>query len=202
MAITWHLYRFDYEEYLQLKPLLSVANSSESLDAIAITQNLKAVTDALINEEIDIAEARQAIVLSKCCLGEPIHLDRAFLRYLTKLRRDHNTEESAEIIGEALAGGANLESWLQPPGELLSFLTPHETKRLNQSLPNQNQSSSGDGSAPRKKANSSAFSSFTSILKRMFDFAPSSEEAFDLFSDLIEIASERNEGIVFVSVRT
>ena len=195
MATIWQLYRFDYEEYLQLKPVLSRANSTEDLLEIAETQNLIAIANALEDNEIEIEEARQAFVLARCCLGEATIFDRSFLRLITKLRRDLDTEDVADLLGEALAGGKNFEWWLGSPGELLSFLTPNETLRLQKSFPAENDHKN------RNRRSGGPFQPATRLLRRLFDLPPSFAEMMASLTDLVCYAAARQEGIVFISER-
>ncbi len=198
MAIYWRLYRFDFEEYLELRSALSRATTPESLSNLADSEELDSVISALFNDEIEISEARQAVVLAKCCRGEPLLFSKKFLRLVTKLSRDPNLEECAEKIAEALAGGKNLEPWLEPSSELLSLMTPEEIKRIDVEMPLLLEAC---GVASRSKSGRSAgfFPTAGSFFMRLFDQEATANEMLSLFGEMVEYASSRGEGIVFVS---
>ncbi len=199
MAIFWRLYRFDFEEYLELRPALSRADTREALANLADSEELDSVISALFNEEIELSEARQAIVLARCCRGEPILFSKKFLRLVTKLSRNPDLEEGAERIGEALAGGKNLEPWLEPSSELLSLLTPAEIKRLDVEMPLLLEACGATRRNKRGLRLRGILPAAGSFFSRLFDREPSAEEMLSLFGEMAEYASSRGEGIVVVA---
>ncbi len=198
MTIFWRLYRFDFEEYLELRSELSRATTPESLSNLADSEELDSVISALFNDDIEISEAKQAVVLARCCRGEPLLFSKKFLRLVTKLSRDPNLEDGAEKIAEALAGGKNLEPWLEPSSELLSILTPAEIKRIDGEMPLLLEAC-GVGSRRKSGRSMGLFPTAGSFFMRLFDQEATANEMLSLFSEMVEHASSRGEGIAFVS---
>lgn len=199
MAVCWQLYRFDYSVFVQLRPALRTAATPAAFAALADSEETEAIVEAMLEDEIDVAEARQAFLLATCCGGEAISFHNSFPRLITSLRRERKAEAGLELLSEALAGGKNMESWLQPPIALIGFLTPRETLTLYEAYNLLTGSARQPGQGRRRIRRGGLLKAILAFFSRLFDREPPPEEVFRLLGDMLEEAIQRDEGIAVVA---
>jgi hypothetical protein len=198
MEVRWRFYRFDYRRYLELRPALRAATTPEAFAALADSPETQAIVDALLEDAISLAEARQAFVQAACCPGDPLPLDSGFPRFVGALARRRGAEEAAELLTEMAAGGKNLEAWLLPAAGLIGFLTPEETARLYRSYAVLSRRGLGMGQAGRARRGG-LLGGVTGFLRSLFDRGPQMQEMLPLLGSLIEEAVENGEGLAAVA---
>jgi len=197
MRVQWRFTRFDYERYLEMRPILRAATTPEEFAPLITSPEEEAVVDALNDNEISPVEARQAFVELACCLGEPLPFEGGFLHLLTVLARRRGAEDAAELLTEMLAGGKNLEPWLLPAPGLVGLLTPNETALLQTAFAamGRNAPLSGRG---RRRRRGGLLARCGRFLRRLLDRGPGTDEMYRLLFDLVDEAARNGEGLAVI----
>ncbi|HZO91374.1 MAG TPA: hypothetical protein VFB38_23830 [Chthonomonadaceae bacterium] len=201
MAVCWYFYRFDYARYLALRPALRSATQPAAFAAIAEGAETEAIVTSLEEGTLTLSEARNAFVQAVCCLGDPLILERGLPRFVAALRRRRGAEDAAELLGELLTGGKNMETWLLPASGLIGFLTPEETQMLrNYYATVPRRGSLRWGTARRRGVRRGGLvGACVGFVARLFDRGPQLEEMLPLLGDLIEEAANASEGLAVVA---
>jgi hypothetical protein len=201
MTAVWNLYRFDYYRFLQLRPQLRTAVDADEFAAIDAGPGADAIVEALIERELDGIQARQAMLIACCCVGDPMPCPRHLPAVLKRLLQHAQAEAGADLLIDAIAGARNMESWLQPRGQLVGFLTPDETRSVLDAYV------LADASArlARRKSHRPArhggvLHVLLTFLRRAFDRDLPAEELYRLLGELLEEAVSHGNGIAVVSV--
>jgi hypothetical protein len=202
MTACWYFHRFDYERYLALRPTLRAAVVPAAFEPLADTLETRTIVEALENSEISLLAAKQAFVQELCCRGEAIPFHKGFPSFVAALGRSQEIEEGTELLSRMLAGGKNLEAWLQPAAGLNGFLTPEETVTLQKScaLLLRGGRLHVPGRKRRKRIRRGGLLGLLrGFLRRLFDREPPPEEILALLGELVEEAVRRGEGIAVVA---
>lgn len=201
MDPLWNLYRFDHYRFVQLRPALRCASDAATFASLAEGPASEAIVEALIEGDVDVVGARQDFLIALCCIGEPVPCPKRFPRILQRMRTDVRTEEGAEILSDAIAGGRNLDNWLLPAGKLAGILTPDETSTVYQAY------STADalGRLGRLKRHQSVrkgglLSGIVTFFRRLFDWGLAGDEVYRLLGQLLEEAVACGQGIAVVTV--
>jgi hypothetical protein len=157
--------------------------------------------EAIIEGELNAISARHAFLIACCCLGQPLPCPRRFPRILQRLRQDIHTEAGTDLLSEAMAGRRNLETWLQPRGEVLGLLTPEETSEVLAAY----LMAESAHRQPRRKGGKRVrrgglLNAFGTFFRRLFDRGLATDEVFRLLGDLLESAVANKEGIAVIAV--
>ncbi len=131
---NWYLYHFDFERYLELRPILGRAHDPASLEPLVQDTETQTIYDELLEGSITLAVARHAMVETLCCIGEPLVFARELSRLVSHLSKIKEGIEASIILSELLSGGYNLDKWLLPPCKTYGFLKPSQTVELAESL--------------------------------------------------------------------
>lgn len=202
MGGCWYFYRFDYARYTEMRPTLRAATSPTTFATLAVGAETQAIVDALMEGEMSLLSARQAFVQAVCCLGEPLLFDRGLPRFVAVLARRRGAEDAAELLGEMLAGGKNLEPWLMPPAGLLGFLKPEETLELQRSyatLSRKGRLGVAKGAQPRRRRRGGLIGRLLGFGRRLFNSDPEADEMLLPLAELIAEAVTNGEGIAVVA---
>src|SRR5436853_6049754 len=89
---TWNLYRFDYLRYVDVRPRLRSAKEPAAFASLADQPETDAIVEALIEGDIDPTSARQAFLITLCCIAEPLPCPKEFPRVLRRLRKEIRSE--------------------------------------------------------------------------------------------------------------
>lgn len=197
MEVCWLFYRFDYDRYLAMRPALRSATTPPAFAVLAIGPETEAIVDALVDGKATLLEAREAFVRSLCCLGDPLPFDKGFPRILAALGRYPGAVEAAELLGEMVAGGKNMEPWFYPAPGLVGLLTPEETAALHHSfarVAGQGHLIAGKRKR-RRKRRGGLIGACAGFLRLLLDLDPEPDEMVDLLGELIDDAARRGQGI-------
>lgn len=204
MDVCWYFYRFDYDRFLLLRPSLRSATIPAAFAGLTDSPETQAVVDALMEGAMSIPEARIAFMQAACFLGDPLDFDKGLPRCIASLHRQRGREDAAELLGELLAGGKNMEPWLKPSG-LTGILTPEETLTVAHAYEtagtgarNQGRAYRIGGSRVRRGGLVGAIFGFAATL---FGRTPQKEEMLRLIGDLAREAATNGEGIIVVATR-
>ena len=199
MNANWNVYRFDYARYLELRPVLSAAETLEAFAAIEEGSRMEAVVDALAGGELTPVDARHAALEVLCCLGDPLALDRSFVRLISAIGRREAAEPAAEAIGKWLAGGKNIEPWLIPSRGFLGLLTPEETQTLYLDYRAVLKRGGRASGGRRRTRRGGLMGGLRSFLRSLFDRSPQPEDVLRLFGDLLARAARQGEGLALIA---
>lgn len=199
MSVCWQFYRFDHVRYLELRPSLRSATTPAAFAAIADTPETCALADALLDDEITLAEARRAFVETVCCLGDPLLLDAHFARFVSDLGRVRGAEEAAELLGELLAGNKHLEPWLRPAHGFSGFLTPDETTRLAHAYVVVAKRGRVGSRGKRRRRRGGLLGACVDFARRLLDRRPLDDEILRLLGELITEAQQNGEGVAVLT---
>jgi hypothetical protein len=201
MEAGWYFYRFDYGRYLALRPALRSATTPAAFGALAVGQETEELATALLADEITLPEARNAFIQAVCCVGDPLNLDAGLSRFVTALGRRSGSEDAAELLGEMLTGGRNMEAWLLPASGLAGFLTPEETQALLLSYrarPSRGRLRRTTGQGKRRRRGG-LVGVCVGFVSRLLDRGPQWDDMYHLLGNLIEEAARHGEGIAVVA---
>jgi len=201
MTAVWNLYRFDYIRFVEIRPYLRTA--AEPADFAALSQGAEtdAIVEAVIEGDLNAISARHAFLLACCCVGQPLPCPRRFPRILKQLRQDIHTEAGTDLLSDAMAGRRNLETWLQPRGEVLGLLTPAETSDvLAAYLMAESAHRLSRARGGRRLRRGGLLNAFATFFRRLFDRGLAADEVFRLLGDLLETAVANGEGIAVIAV--
>lgn len=201
MNPVWNLYRFDHYRFVQVRPQLRSAADPAAFAALAEGPETDAIVEALIEGDVDIAGARQDVLIALCCVGEPLPCPKRFPRILQRMRHDVRTEEGTEMLTDAIAGARNLDTWLRPPGKLAGFLTPDETSAVYQAY----WTADSRGRPPHRKTDrpmrrGGLLSAIATFFRRLFDRGLATDEVYRLLGELLEEAVANGQGIAVITV--
>ena len=198
--VRWNLYRFDYVRFVELRPFLRSASAPSAFAELADSPDTDAIVAAFNEGEIDVVAARQAIVISIGCVGEPLPFPNNFAGVLRRLRKDIRGEEGFEILIDAIVGGRNIETWLAPGGELVGLLTPTEVKTVLDAY-RSGSSSTRKRLEPslRPKRRGGLLPNIATFLRHLFDRGLAIDELYRLLGELLEEAVSNGEGIAVVT---
>lgn len=199
MSVSWQFYRFDYSRYLALRPVLRAAELPEEFMALPeelFAGSENAVTDAIIQAlnfgEIDHEQARNALVQTLCCPGQPLQLDPGLIRAVAALAHARGTEDLGELLQDLLSGRLNLELWLSQDGPLLGFLTPEQTVHLHMTYSTVFRAG---GKSRKKRRRGGLLGKVSAFVRQLLALEMNPEESLILLGELIASAAERNEGV-------
>lgn len=195
MAETWRFYRFDYTQYLEIRPALRSVTTPAALAALSDSEVTDVIADAAQNGEITVQEARHDWLIAACCIGPPLTLDSAFTRFVAALGRRRGAEEAAETLTELAAGGKNIEAWLMPSFGLIGFLTPTETEKLAVNCAALSKLGRLRSGKKRKVRRGGLFGFVRNFLRRLFDAGPQTDELLPLINALLNEAARNGEGV-------
>ena len=82
MQARWNVYCFDYARYLELRPRLRSAATADAFAVLAEGPEGEAIAQAVLEQTLTPEEARNALVIALCCVGDPLPLDATFPRFL------------------------------------------------------------------------------------------------------------------------
>lgn len=199
MAVCWYFYRFDYARYLMLERSLQVATTPEALADLLEDVAAESIAEDLAMRAISLSEARQLLIQTACCLGEPLPFDRGFPRFIATLGQGKGAEDVAELLSDLL-GGRNLDSWLAPPASLLGFLTTAETAALHagySDLSRRGRLRLGRRRGRRRRGG--VWGATVAFMRRLFDLGPLPEDIWRLLGNLLAEAVEQEQGIAVVA---
>jgi hypothetical protein len=200
MSASWKFYRFDYSRYLEIRPELRSAQDPDAFLALSDNPLTEATVAALHAEEIEPRSARNVVVQTLCCLGEPLPLDPGLLRIVAQLAHTRGTEDLGEQLESLLGGGVNLEAWLVPvsalPNTLLGFLTPEQTEALHRDYGNVFRTG---GKSRKRRRKGGLVGKVGAFLRQLLVLELRPEESLALLGELIAEAVDRAEGIAVTS---
>ncbi len=201
MDVAWNLYRFDYARYVQIRPLLRTAVEAPAFAAVSDCPETDAIVEALIDGEVVPTEARQAFVISLCCVGDALPCPRSFPLILKQIRRDIRSEAGAEMLTDAIAGGRNLDTWLRPSAKFAGFLTPDETSTVwgLYKLAELRVRAPYERSRGRTRRGG-LINNAASFVRRLFDLGLGADEVYRLLGELLEDAVYHSQGVAVVAV--
>ena len=199
MPDSWRFYRFDYAQYLELRPALRSATTPAAFAALADSPETDAITEAVESGEITIEAARHGWLIAVCCVGEGLLLEGGFPRLVAALGRRRGAEDAAERLAELAAGGKNLEAWLQPSFGLTGFLTPQETAALATDYARLTASGRLRSGKKRKTRRGGLVGFVRNFFRRLLDAGLPAEELAPLIGELLTEAARKGEGVAVVS---
>ncbi|HLJ57587.1 MAG TPA: hypothetical protein VKT77_21300 [Chthonomonadaceae bacterium] len=196
MDAYWNLYRFDYSRFVMLLPSVRSALDPTAFASLSDSQETDAIVEALVEGDIEVVPARHDLVISLCCIGEPLPCPRQFLKILQKMRSNPRSEAGMDILADAFAAGRNLEAALRPPGRLAGLLTPAETADVYASY-----WKGGARGLPQRRPRirrGGLVGAIGGFFRRLFDRGLAEDELRRLLGDLLEEAVENGEGMAVV----
>jgi hypothetical protein len=202
MDIHWYCYRFDYAQYLRLRPALRAATTPAALEAVAGGRDADAIIEAFTAEEILLTEARASLVELLCCVGEPLPFDYGLPRIVAGLERATGMEEAAHLLSGLLSGGRNMEPWLLPSSGLTGFLTPQEATALHVSYVAWRSTNHGRRRKTRRRQPQGGIQKCIVLLQNLLAGGPQPDEIHRLLGQLLEEAARTDCGIAAVSVQS
>ena len=200
MAVVWKLYRFNHARFLQIRPRLRSALLATEFAALADGPDLDAVVEALNEGETDAFSARHDVIIAVCCSGDPLPCSACFPKVLQSMRRTMRAEEGTELLADAIAGGRNLESWLQPGGKLAGYLTSEEVEAVRDAYKKVKTSNhalrSKSGSRVRRGGVIWAIATF---FRRLFDRGLAQDELYGLLGEFLDEVVAEKQGIAVIN---
>lgn len=191
MRTNWYLYHFDFERYLELRPLLGRATDPTWIEPLVRDAETQTIYDELIEGAITLEIARHAMVETQCCVGEPLVFSKEIPLLVSSLGKHKEGTEAATILSELLSGGHNLDKWLLPPRKTYGFLKPSETTELAESLLYYLKKR-------RRKRQHGLFRTIYRMLLVLFDAPPSSRDTLEHLTPFVVEAMENGLGIAVV----
>ena len=187
MKLHWSFYRFDYARYVELRPALRTAETHDDFHALPVSKETDYLLDQLQSQEISAEEARAGFVLSLCCTGEPLSVDRSFVRCVAALAAYEDSEEGRELLSALLSGGKNMEPWMLPSGTFSGFLTPQETVILYTACvpPAKRRKRAGTRPKRRRRPVGGAIGACLRFFRLLLDRGPLIEEMQELLAQII-----------------
>lgn len=200
MSVCWNLYRFDYKQFLTIRPDIRKASTPETFAATANTSALRKIAKLLEEGSINLGEAKEAYIQEVCCVDEPVALYCSFPRILSFLCRRSETEEFAEQFGEMLNGLNQLETWLLPANELVAILPPEGVKYLQKVSANMR-----DGGGITYDPSASAkgqqlINDIDAAYRQVLDKDAKAEDTLSQIIQLIDEACSLEEGLLVVEL--
>ncbi len=130
----WYFYHCDYPLYDSFRPMLRQAKYPEDFGSLALNLDSREALRDFEENELDMFQARQAMVEAQCCLGEPFVAGREFVRTLTFLKRREAGITASTLLEDMLFGRLNMQDWSGEPERLMGVLTPDERRALSSSV--------------------------------------------------------------------
>lgn len=133
MQVRWRVYRFNYNKYIEIRPTLRAAPQAADLESLSESPELDSLVVRIADGKTSPANAIQTFVISLCCCGAPVYLDRRFVRTVKSLSNSQSTRQIGETLHSIVRGSANIEPWLASAagGPLQGFLTTEQTAELH-----------------------------------------------------------------------
>jgi hypothetical protein len=222
MDVAWYCYRFDYDRFLRLRPMLRAAATPAALaaltqgfetdfrlqargdangDAMNVDTMVEAIVDSLDEGDATLSEARAALVCHLCCRGEPLPFDNGLPRAIAGLQRASGMEEAGELLSAMLTGGRNMEPWMIPSAGLAGFLTPQEASALYVSLVAWRAQAYSRRHTRAGRPVGGLFAAGARLMRHLLNLGPLPEETLRLVGQLLHEAASQQEGIAAVAIR-
>src|SRR5579871_5139557 len=199
MDVRWYCYRFDYAEYVRIRPALRAATTPAALEALAQGPEVDAIVETFMAAEISLSEARAAMVQALCCRGEPLPFDPGLPRIIAMLERADGMEEGASLLTGMLSGGRNMEPWLQPSSGLAGFLTPQETSALYVAFVSWRGRTYRRGRQPGNRRVKGLMRGVFGFVRHLLNAGPQPDETLRLMGQLLDDAARHDCGIAAVA---
>ena len=194
MNVRWRLYRFNYELFKDISTALRDAEAAADFEPFATTPALDAIVVKLDKGKMHPASAKQRFIISLCCEGQPVDLDRRFLNTAAALKKNENTSTAGRRLHNLLTGGTLDDTWLADTGRgpFRGLLAPHHTfDLLNNCRPVMDRVS--------RRSRSSA-DDVRYFLRMMFNDGFDQGATLQAVCVLLQTAVENREGIAVVAV--
>ncbi len=130
----WYFYHCDYPRYETMRPQLRQAQEYVDFGSLALNPESREVIADFAENQLSIYEARQAMVETQCCLGEPFVVGKTFVRIPRYLKRFEEGSTASALLEDLLFGGLNMKDWNKEPERLIGVLTPEERRALASSM--------------------------------------------------------------------
>ena len=194
MKVYWSFYLFNYEHYLEILPILRKAESGEDLRPLCLERANEFIEEDIENQFLSISEARAEILVTQCCIGEPLALDRSFVRFASAHAEEDN-DAGIQLLGELLSGGKNMDPCLLPASRLMGFLTPDETLVLYTTCVPTANPNRRSGRRKKRRRIGGVVGACIRFVRLLLDREPHGEELFALLLELLAEAVRRGDGI-------
>lgn len=130
----WYFYHCDYPRYKEMRPLLRYAHAPRDFGSLAFNIESREVLKEFAENDISLVQARQEMVETQCCMGDPFVVGREFTRVITFLNRFEAGNTGSILLEDMLFGGLNMLDWDKEPQRLVGVLTPQERRGLASSI--------------------------------------------------------------------
>ena len=200
MQVSWNFYRFDYAQFLILRPLLRATTAPEAFAAFGEDTEMETIAEAVAEQSLTPEEARNALLLTLCCDGDPLPIDASFPRFLAALARRKGAEGAAELLGDLVSGGKGVEAWMAADDGITGLLTPDETAQLytmfQPLLTRRGRSlSSVGGKKGRRMRRGGLAGACVSFVRHLFNLGPLPDDLLPLLGRLLQEAQANGQGI-------
>ena len=204
MQARWNVYCFDYARYLELRPRLRAAATADAFASLFASFSEEpegeAIAQAVLDQTLTLEEARNALALALCCVGDPLPLDATFPRFLAALARRNGAEDAAEALGALVSGGKPVDAWLASPDGIVGWLIPDETQALYSGLApllgKRGRSMARVGRTSRRRVRRGGLvGTLVSFVRHLFNSGPQPDDLLRLLGYLLADAQAGGYGL-------
>ena len=200
MQVSWNIYRFNYSQFIVLRPLLRAATEPEAFAAFGEGAEIEAIVDAVAEQSLTPEEARNALLVALCCEGDALPVDASFSRFVAALARRKGAEDAAEMLGDLVSGGKTVEAWMAAEDGIVGLLTPEETRQLYHTyrplLLRRGRSMSQMGAKKGRRARRGGLvGACVSFVRHLFNLGPLPDDLLLLLGALLKEAQANEQGI-------